>query len=58
MMIYDGAKYKNQPWRALNRGLDLQMTNNLPRRRTTWQSLARLFAVFSEDKTCMIKTRF
>lgn len=29
---------RTQRWRALKRGLLLQITNNLPRRRTIWQS--------------------
>jgi hypothetical protein len=33
-----GRQYRSQRWRALKRGLDLQITKTLPRRRTTLQS--------------------
>ena len=42
-----------QRWRALKRGLDLQITNTLPRRRTTLQSRWRDLADFSEERTFM-----
>lgn len=41
----------SQRWRALKRGLDLQITKTLPRRRTTLQSRWRAFADFREDRT-------
>src|SRR5690606_25346365 len=42
-----------QRWRALKRGLLLQITKTLPRRRTTLQSRWRAFADFREDRTFM-----
>lgn len=42
-----------QRWRALKRGFVLQITNTLPRRRTTLQSRWRFFADLSEDNTFM-----
>jgi len=48
--LYFGAV---QRWRALKRGLLLQITNTLPRRRTTLQSRCRCLADLSEDKTFM-----
>lgn len=41
-------------WRAFNLGLDLQITNTLPRRRTTLQSRARVLADFNDDRTFII----
>ena len=41
----------NQRWRALKRGLLLQITNTLPRRRTTLQSRCRCLADFREEST-------
>src|SRR5690348_2128321 len=40
-----------QRWRALKRGLLLQITNTLPRRRTTLQSRCRCFADFRDEST-------
>jgi hypothetical protein len=42
-----------QRWRALKRGLLLQITNTLPRRRTILQSRWRCLADFSEESTFM-----
>jgi hypothetical protein len=41
----------DQPWRALNRGLVLLITYTRPRRRTTRQSLCRVFIDFKEFTT-------
>src|SRR5690348_15456365 len=40
-----------QRCRALKRGFDLQITNTLPRRRTTLQSRCRVFAVLRDEST-------
>gem|GEM_PF-4848550 len=40
-----------QRCRALNLGFDLQITNTLPRRRTTLQSRCRVFAVLRDEST-------
>src|SRR5690606_7930249 len=42
-----------QRWRAFSFGLLLQITNTLPRRRTTLQSRCRVLADLSEDRTFM-----
>src|SRR5690349_9985157 len=44
---------KTQRWRALKRGLDLQITKTLPRRRTTLQSRCRFFADLRDESTFM-----
>lgn len=41
------------PWRALNLGLDLQITYLVPLRLTTWQSAWRRLAEASEERTLM-----
>src|SRR5690554_1964660 len=50
-----GECVRSQRWRALKRGLLLQITKTLPRRRTTLQSRCRDLADFSEDSTFMTK---
>src|SRR5690606_36593572 len=51
------AGRRDQRWRALKRGLDLQITKTLPRRRTTLQSRWRAFADLREDRTFMMEPR-
>jgi hypothetical protein len=48
---FSGIRSSDQRWRALKRGLLLQITNTLPRRRTTLQSRCRCLAVFKEEST-------
>lgn len=43
------------PWRALKRGLDLQITYTRPLRRTTWQSGCRFFNDLMDAATFMSK---
>lgn len=52
--IFDLFRPKLYFWRAFNLGLDLQITNTLPRRRTTLQSRARVLADFNDDRTFII----
>ena len=44
--------------RALNFGFVLQITYNLPRRFTIWQSAWRFFADFSDDNIFMAVIQF
>src|SRR5207342_1638784 len=49
----DRKEPADQRWRALKRGLDLQITKTLPRRRTTLQSRWRVFADLRDERTFM-----
>jgi hypothetical protein len=48
---FSDIRNSDQRWRALKRGLLLQITNTLPRRRTTLQSRCRCLADFKEEST-------
>jgi len=49
--FFAGTCAMTQRWRALKRGLLLQITNTLPRRRTILQSRCRALADFKELST-------
>jgi hypothetical protein len=56
-LFADIARTGSQRWRALKRGLLLQITNTLPRRRTILQSRCRALADFRELSTFTASSR-